>query len=905
MWSRGKVLEFFGKELSDVHNTYTKVKASFKNEEEELFNFLESLVSQIPESRAGPLIAKTPRAKRKKGNLKIDTIPENYATSYDNDFTLTSVDTEPHTTEVKNVIIEKILTGRAKREASRKAADNIKKQQSLTLTTKLRRPSSEEEQNARINKANQETRTKRPKAILSSSDEEEVQRPMKHSKVNGKLQKRSSERNTENQSDKVDNEEALPNVKKGKPLTNKRKYEDTNINSPSSSRSSLIRFKEPTLKKMNVMNESLERTNTNETVDASIYEDAIGKSGPVMNSTMNYSNTIGTFDKKMMMNVTVVLDPLPMHGNINNETVVLEKNSFQRPVTRSRSKNKSSQSSTLIQEKAAMELASSPESVTNGGTLAPQSESLRPTIFKNTEELITDDESSPERTSPRKKTLQRKQNLDGSRKRLALSNSSSEEDSEIESTPAKAVLQEVNLCKPNKTFVKTALFSPYAKDSVKKKVEAFEQATSSHVSQGMILEEPARITRTKSKALAAAAAGENSAAGSAMNIAQKLARKSLAKAKKISLAKQIKTTKESKENNIQQSAQKISKLLANEKSSQKQQLKTTPLSKIRQMVPMSVNRFNTPATGIVTPQNVNVLKSMTASRTNIVSNVDSFLQSVKAPTKQNSRELSEERSRNEEDVRRKRAEALRLQIEEKKRKREEKELKNKLAREAKEKLAIERRLKLEKEREEKARLALQLQEKQKEEAERKRLVQLQRLQEKEDRRKQEEQLRLQRLQEQEDAERLLAEQRQKEQEIEKRKLAEAKAQHNEANRLKAQMSAMQTKTKQTAVAEKKHEYVPNVYHLDSEPDDDESDDESQPKHPIPIWAKSHVRESRLIMQQSLPLCAVLKYFNSRMCTPDLTQLFPGISKNRLKRTSSAVWKTLPRFSMMENDLDDE
>lgn len=119
------------------------------------------------------------------------------------------------------------------------------------------------------------------------------------------------------------------------------------------------------------------------------------------------------------------------------------------------------------------------------------------------------------------------------------------------------------------------------------------------------------------------------------------------------------------------------------------------------------------------------------------------------------------------------------------------------------------------------------------------------------------------------------------------------------------------------------------YVLDSEPDDDDSDDESRPKHEIPYWAQrmclvydslnyyqnratkiyikiyfpfhftAHVRKVQLAMQRHIPEEIVYKFFDSRKGTPNLTEMFPGIDKNRLKRTSSAIWKTPPRISMME------
>lgn len=62
------------------------------------------------------------------------------------------------------------------------------------------------------------------------------------------------------------------------------------------------------------------------------------------------------------------------------------------------------------------------------------------------------------------------------------------------------------------------------------------------------------------------------------------------------------------------------------------------------------------------------------------------------------------------------------------------------------------------------------------------------------------------------------------------------------------------------------------------------------------------REQPLIAQSFVPKEAVMRLFNTSRCTPDLTKLFDGISKSRLKRTSSAIWKSPPRYSMMYEKL---
>lgn len=59
------------------------------------------------------------------------------------------------------------------------------------------------------------------------------------------------------------------------------------------------------------------------------------------------------------------------------------------------------------------------------------------------------------------------------------------------------------------------------------------------------------------------------------------------------------------------------------------------------------------------------------------------------------------------------------------------------------------------------------------------------------------------------------------------------------------------------------------------------------------------RLEHLKMQEHIPMEAMKQFFDAKKCTPDLSELFQGIDKNRLKRTSSAIWKTPPRFSRMD------
>lgn len=259
---------------------------------------------------------------------------------------------------------------------------------------------------------------------------------------------------------------------------------------------------------------------TTDIIEDSVYEDAIGgKPTPIMNSTLKYNTIV----PENMLNATVVIQPLQQKKL--NETVVIQK-APKEWNSRENSRERISLRNTQQSNDKVM---------------------IEDNIITTYNNLITDDESSPELKKSRKRVVhkQKKQIL-----------SSSDEDDIIPNTPVKKqyfkeplnvplVTQEVRTHKQN------ALFSPYAKESVKKKVEAFEQVVNQSP-KSVDVNVPTRVTRTKTRAMARAAAAEAEAKKEDKNYTQILARKSLAKAKKIAclVGKQNEENKEHKEVNI-------------------------------------------------------------------------------------------------------------------------------------------------------------------------------------------------------------------------------------------------------------------------------------------------------------------------------------------------------------------
>ncbi|XP_018352102.1 PREDICTED: inner centromere protein A-like isoform X1 [Trachymyrmex septentrionalis] len=842
--SKDEIRDIIRKDMLFIHNHGVELSNRLAEVLADNMSYVHELFTHLSQPSSGPLVAKTPKMLRKKVTQRIETILEDEVFQQENISPTSSLYSINEEERKEN----EVMGGRTKRGASKKAEDNIKKQSFIL--------------NDSAKKVKRESHIKRKKYNVSSSDEDNNENVSKYSKVEENITgiKGTTKRVTRKNSKQI----VQPTIEKSKITEKAKEANEDNFELPILQYSSRRSSKSSENKEVNKVNDAI-MPNIDDIEEPSMYEDAVGRPVPIMNSTLKHS----LYMSEKGLNATVVLERLPNQPPKLNETVVIQKTI--------NIKNSSSLKKT--------------ENVKN--TLPNNTQPYKTPAQYDHNELLTDDESSPEVKRPKKQLNRKQPNKKETKDVLAISS-----EDETSNTPVKT-FKNANVStvtQESKTYKLNALFSPYAKESVKKRVEAFEQAVMHSPKSVDCTGAPTRITRTKTRAMATAEM-QTETKTTEKNVAQILARKSLAKAKKISLARQ-KNNDELKENK-EQLPERINKLLTqtDKPNLKMQQLKTTPLSKTKLMQPvLSLNCLYTPSNKLS-----NYSKVITASRTNIVTGVESFIQPSKTITTSNSVEKLEEKRRHEEDARKKKDEALRLQTEEKKRKRQEKELKNKLAREAKEKQELEKRQKAEKEREEKAKLALLNQERHREEAEKKRLAQLQRIQEKEERRKLEEQQRLQRLQEQEETERLLAEQRRREQEAERRREAEARAQQAAAEALKQknQLLAAQAKNKQQT--NNKYQGTVN-YVLDSEPDDDESDDESKPKHEIPYWAQAHIRKAQLAMQQYIPERIVYKFFNTRKCTPDLTELFHGIDRNRLKRTSSAIWKTPPRISMMEPEF---
>lgn len=367
-----------------------------------------------------------------------------------------------------------------------------------------------------------DNRIKRTKSSRSS-DEDEDKRPAKHTKI--------EEQKTRGNSLK-DVNVANINVQMSGAEENVVKVEENYISALKHHESSERKISRDSLKeneeKNDIIDETLSAPVTDDIDEPSMYEDALPKHPPIMSSTMKVSSTL--IDK--MMNVTVVLEPLSKQ-KILNETVTIKKSSVNSISDELNDKQHTEQNNTITNDENKLSSCYSSETkMTSKNQAKDKFQQLKDAMVnKEFDELITDDESSPEINRVRGKVQNLKVDVN-SKKQKKIIQSPSTSDDEVLNTPVRPVMKENAALKEIKsTYKSNILFSPYAKESVKKRVEAFEQVCMS--SPRLIDEDaPVRITRTKTRAMAAAEADKT--------VAQKLARKSLARAKKISLAKQAK-----------------------------------------------------------------------------------------------------------------------------------------------------------------------------------------------------------------------------------------------------------------------------------------------------------------------------------------------------------------------------
>lgn len=126
----------------------------------------------------------------------------------------------------------------------------------------------------------------------------------------------------------------------------------------------------------------------------------------------------------------------------------------------------------------------------------------------------------------------------------------------------------------------------------------------------------------------------------------------------------------------------------------------------------------------------------------------------------------------------------------------------------------------------------------------------------------------------------------KEQEHYLRVIAEKKAMQEQlkANKLRAEESKKK-----------------NAYNFDMLESGDSTDDEAKPttkRPPAPSWSIHQYRHPYILAQTKIDTKTIDKFFSVSPHDVDLREIFPQIDEKYLRRNSSAVWHSPPRYSTL-------
>lgn len=93
----------------------------------------------------------------------------------------------------------------------------------------------------------------------------------------------------------------------------------------------------------------------------------------------------------------------------------------------------------------------------------------------------------------------------------------------------------------------------------------------------------------------------------------------------------------------------------------------------------------------------------------------------------------------------------------------------------------------------------------------------------------------------------------------------------------------------------------NAYHFDMLESGDSTDDEgktSSKRPQPPSWSTSQNRYAFVMAQAKVSTKITDKFFSVAPHEVDLREIFPRIDEKYLRRNSSAVWNSPPRYSML-------
>lgn len=157
------------------------------------------------------------------------------------------------------------------------------------------------------------------------------------------------------------------------------------------------------------------------------------------------------------------------------------------------------------------------------------------------------------------------------------------------------------------------------------------------------------------------------------------------------------------------------------------------------------------------------------------------------------------------------------------------------------------------------------------------------------------------LQEKEDRKRAEMTQKKLDEHIRNQKIMEQKRRELAEREALEAAKTKQNESLQRKVLQKQHNKHLTKHEFDVLDTDDSTDDEgkmNKNRGPPPIWSKGSLRRQTIREQTYVNLKLVDKFFSVQPMTPDLKEIFPSIEPKKLKRNSSAVWNTPPRYSEM-------
>ncbi|XP_033317610.1 uncharacterized protein LOC117215355 [Bombus bifarius] len=295
--SKKEIKEMITKDISNIHNYSLDVKKYINNQLEDTLDYLHGLSAEIPQSVPGPSTTKRPKVLKKKGYRRKETIPENDIINTDNTVTDSAVHDKTENKDVKTGDVLETTIDRTKRKAAIKAAINIKKQQSMSLVTKLRRLTLDDDSNRKRG-----GRPKKKESARSSSDEKNTKGPTKHSKTKKNVLSETISKEDAKQPERIE------------PLKSSMTTRDSNI------KRTFSRSENTKGKYSNIIDDTVIPSARNDIEDPSMCEDALEKFTSLMNSTMDINSTY----TQKMMDATAIVEPLsPIKSN---ETVVINKN---------------------------------------------------------------------------------------------------------------------------------------------------------------------------------------------------------------------------------------------------------------------------------------------------------------------------------------------------------------------------------------------------------------------------------------------------------------------------------------------------------------------------------------------------------------------------------------------------